>query len=482
MEVSVSGNALKTFARSINCLAKIGNELAIQASSSQLAFYTLNSSRSAYQSISFKPDFFDVYTVTGSQVQFSILLKAVCAVLRIPISSIDHLRVHLLDPDAAKVKWTLECFSGMRKTYWINCNVDPDIQHLSLDKGRFSSNFVARPRDLNRLLSNFQSSLHEITIIATEPSSLPSDAASEIGGKAVELRSYIDPTNDSGSSLHTQLWIDPVEEFLQYAHSGNPVDVTFGVKELKHLFDLLISGISFVLRSLRSGYSFVFGEGWGVSILPIPEKWPPLLVNRPILMTPKFGLDDDGSTSNFDAKLVLATMLTSQLHDGNRTAPPASDGTSHGQSNCGTGAGAKQERARVHASAHPSEHTKIWSDLSVSAAKTGTGTGSGSSSRQVQQETNANMNEQRELQKFNAMQISKATQMENNVPGDPNTFRPMETDQVVERGGISQKGDGFSQHQSQHHPSNWVDADDDDDEEEEDELCVQSTPPYYEEQ
>lgn len=51
-----------------------------------------------------------------------------------------------------------------------------------------------RPRDLNRLLANFQSSLQEITIIATEPNSLPSDVASEIGGKAVELRSYIDPT------------------------------------------------------------------------------------------------------------------------------------------------------------------------------------------------------------------------------------------------------------------------------------------------
>lgn len=51
-----------------------------------------------------------------------------------------------------------------------------------------------RPRDLTRLLGNFQSSLQEITIIATERNSLPSDAANEIGGKAVELRSYIDPT------------------------------------------------------------------------------------------------------------------------------------------------------------------------------------------------------------------------------------------------------------------------------------------------
>lgn len=49
---------------------------------------------------------------------------------------------------------------------------------------------------------------------------------------------------DSGSSLHTQLWIDPVEEFLQYAHAGNPVDVTFGVKELKVcLYQLVMPSI-----------------------------------------------------------------------------------------------------------------------------------------------------------------------------------------------------------------------------------------------
>lgn len=81
----------------------------------------------------------------------------------------------------------------MRKTYWITCNVEPDIQHLSLDRQKFPSNFVVRPRDLNRLLANFQSSLQEITIIATEPSALPLHGANEIGGKAVELRSYMDP-------------------------------------------------------------------------------------------------------------------------------------------------------------------------------------------------------------------------------------------------------------------------------------------------
>lgn len=82
----------------------------------------------------------------------------------------------------------------MKKAYWISCNVEPDIQHLSLDRRKFPSSFVVRPRDFNRLLSNFQSSLQEITIIATEPVPTPSASGTMIGGKAVELRSYIDPT------------------------------------------------------------------------------------------------------------------------------------------------------------------------------------------------------------------------------------------------------------------------------------------------
>lgn len=85
----------------------------------------------------------------------------------------------------------------MKKAYWITCNVEPDIQHLSLDRSKLPSNFVVRPRDLSRLLGNFQTNLQEITIIATEPTALPPDAANEIGGKAVEFRSYIDPTKGS---------------------------------------------------------------------------------------------------------------------------------------------------------------------------------------------------------------------------------------------------------------------------------------------
>ncbi|KAL7145486.1 hypothetical protein ABFS83_07G087600 [Erythranthe nasuta] len=234
--------------------------------SSLLSLHTLNSSRSIHN---IQARFFDVYSVSGALVQCSVLLKAICSVLRTPIASIDHLNVVLPD----------EC---MRKSYWITCNVEPDIQHLSLDRRKLPSSFVVRPRDLNRLLSNFQSTLQEITIIATQLPALPSrDAADEIGGKAVELRSYLDPTKENDSSLHTQLWIDPTEKFVQYTHSGDPVDVTFGVKELKAFL--------------------AYCEGCEVDVHLYLDK-----AGEPILMAPKFGLDDDGgSTSNFDASLVL---------------------------------------------------------------------------------------------------------------------------------------------------------------------------------
>ncbi|CAL5400555.1 unnamed protein product [Camellia sinensis] len=444
MEFSLSGNALKTFARCITCLARIGNELAIQASPSQLACHTLNSSRSAYQSIAFKPDFFDVYTISGTQVQCSVLLKAICSVLRTPLTSIDHLSVVLPNPDASKLQWTLDCYNGMRKAYWITCNVEPDIQQLSLDRRKLPSSFVVRPRDLSRLLGNFQSTLQEITIIATEPTSLPSDAASEIGGKAVELRSYLDPTKENDSSLHTQLWIDPTEEFVQYTHTGDPVDITFGVKELKAFLS--------------------FCEGCEVDIHLYFEK-----AGEPILMAPKFGLDD-GSTSNFDATLVLATMLISQLHEGNPSERPSAADTAHGQAEHGTGSQA-QERTRGNVSDQPSDHTRIWSELSGSGAKSYNG---------VEGDRNPNIDKERDIQRISKMHISRAGSAVGNVAGVPNSScHPMETDRAQDP---RERAENVSNGLSQHHPSNWVDADDDEDEgDDEAELCVQSTPPYHEE-
>nr|XP_010938419.1 cell cycle checkpoint control protein RAD9A [Elaeis guineensis] len=432
MELALSGNALRSFNRSITCLARVGTELVLQASPSKLELHTLNSSRTAYETISFKPDFFDVYSLSSSSIiQCSVLLKSVCSILRTPVASIDRLSALLPSPDSPKLQWSLHCLNGVRKMYWISCNVEPEIQQLSLDRWRFPSNLVVRPRDLARLLANFQSSLQEITVIATEPLCVLPDDGGDIGGKAVELRSYIDPTKDnSDSALHTQLWIDPAEEFLQYTHVGDPVDVTFGVKELKAFLS--------------------FCEGCEVDIHLFFDK-----AGEPILMAPRFGFDD-GSNSDFDATLVLATMLVSQLHEVNTADHPS------------VAQGPQSQRAKAaNASTveHPSDHTKIWSDLSGSAARSSEST----RERQAQMERNPSFSMQNGIQRTNAMNVSPPAQQ--NAP----IQQPMETDHANEP---QDRAAANVNSYSQHHLSNWVGAGDNEEEEDEDEMYVQSTPHY----
>lgn len=138
-------------------------------------------------------------------------------------------------------------------------------------------------------------------------------------------------------------------------------------------------------------------------------------------MAPKFGLDD-GSSSNFDTTLVLASMLASQLRSGTSTEPQQAEATSHGQADQGPGA----QKGSI--SEHPSDQTRIWSELSgnwvlflhlVAMRKfymltmnlwvsTGSAARSNNASedRQVRREANQYATSQREIQRIGAMHIS----------------------------------------------------------------------------
>ena len=67
-------------------------------------------------------------------------------------------------------------------------------------------------------------------------------------------------------------------------------------------------------------------------------------------MAPRFGLDDS-STSNFDATLVLATMLASQ------------QGAAEVHIQDENGMGSEAQHQRTNVPEHSSDHTRMWSDL-----------------------------------------------------------------------------------------------------------------------
>jgi hypothetical protein len=61
------------FTKALTCLTKIGDEVDISATTTQLKMSTVNASRSAFGVFTFQPSFFDKYELSGSTDSSNIL-------------------------------------------------------------------------------------------------------------------------------------------------------------------------------------------------------------------------------------------------------------------------------------------------------------------------------------------------------------------------------------------------------------------------
>ncbi|GJP46544.1 hypothetical protein CLOM_g5816 [Closterium sp. NIES-68] len=229
------------------------------------------------------------------------------------------------------IRWIIDCQNGMRKTYTIACVNDREVLSASIDPSTYPSSLVARPKPLLQLLNHFQPTLSEITIIAADPDDVTASGTGTGGGamgrgggseaKAVEMRSYVEPTHAASSAdgrpqaspeaaMHTQLWVDPGEHFEAYCHSGDAVDVTFSVREVKAFVQFCESAAADVVMLFhRAGAPLML-----MPRFPNPHATP---ARNPRHAHPPLA-------SDFDARLVIATMLESQL-----PTPPPSDPSVH---------------------------------------------------------------------------------------------------------------------------------------------------------
>ncbi|KAG7580794.1 Papain-like cysteine peptidase superfamily [Arabidopsis suecica] len=245
---------------------------------------------------------FGDYAVSGNGTRFRTertIGETARSVLRNPLGSVDHMSLQLPElVDASKMKWTLECYSGTKKRYWFTYKVKPDIQNLLLDRTKFPSSLIVQPPNFYKLLETFQSS----------------DAASKRGTRAVGFRSYVDPTKGG---------------FLQYNQTGDHVELIFSVEELKAFL--------------------AFCKACGADLHLFLEK-----AGEPILMAQNLYMDD-GSSSNFDVMLVLATKLVSQLQDAVKSIGACTAEEVRSQF---------QERSRQSSFENPSLLRRVWSQVS----------------------------------------------------------------------------------------------------------------------
>mmetsp|Transcript_1741 Transcript_1741/g.5033 ORF Transcript_1741/g.5033 Transcript_1741/m.5033 type:complete len:554 (-) Transcript_1741:202-1863(-) len=278
---SLAGIQLRNFRNGLQGLGKIGAELLIEALPDQIVLRTINSSRSACMSATYAFDFFEDYQLQlpldsqGEQqhsLQSAVLMKQMAAIFR--TQRVNRMSFVLT---AEVLSSVVDCENGLRKTYRVPCT-DTEVVGAAVDRDSLAIRVIADADELNRLLSSFQATLSEMSIIAQPETG---------GGRDVRLVSYVDPAKGhSDKQLHTELDLSS-DLFLDFANrGGTPSDATFNVRDLKAMVALCEAMHAHVAISFDS-------PGQPLVVAPHPTG-------------------NDGQENFFQAELVLATLMESQ--------------------------------------------------------------------------------------------------------------------------------------------------------------------------
>ncbi|KAJ3415258.1 cAMP-specific 3',5'-cyclic phosphodiesterase 4D [Chytridiales sp. JEL 0842] len=213
----------QAFARLLQSLHKIGDDLYIEARENKLVLSTVNASRSAFAIFTVWPTFFDSYKLTSNQtVSCKVLLKTITNIFKqkTNIDSIERCKIFFQDgPNGDRLVIQLYCKFGVKKTHKLHFESCEAI-HAVYSKQNSDHKLIVSPKVIHEWLGYFSQKLEEVTI--------------RCGKDWVRVKSFSEPANESDIlklGLQTEITIDP-EDFdvfdVQYES-----DVTFSLKDFK---------------------------------------------------------------------------------------------------------------------------------------------------------------------------------------------------------------------------------------------------------
>ncbi|KAI9142555.1 Rad9-domain-containing protein [Paraphysoderma sedebokerense] len=235
MEAVLPGSALKTFAKFLQCLLKIGDELFVEARPHKLQFSTVNSSKSAFAVFQFAPKFFDFYEVTDKIaedisieeepcVQCKLLLKPVYNIFKLKSNVAKNVEKCIFkiekNSEESRLSIELKCLFGITKIHKLNFSPCTNL-HAIYSKHQCPHRLIASPQILSDWLSHFHNKLEEMTV--------------SFANDIVRMRSFVERVEGIGKALtmdmQTEINIDPME-FDMYEIQF-PSNLTFSMKEFK---------------------------------------------------------------------------------------------------------------------------------------------------------------------------------------------------------------------------------------------------------
>ncbi len=190
----------------------------------------------------------------------------------------------------------LDCENGLQKKFELNL-IDADPLNLDFNADMLPVRITAEANEMGRLLSSFNNTLDDVTVLASpEGGDAPAGAPHQpggggdatLGGKMCHITSFYDPAKvvPGDPVLHTAVHINVQQHFVHYENScGAPVDVTFNLKDFRVILNFC--------AAVRSTIQMLFsGAGEPIAVVPaLPGH--------------------DRRHTEFSAEFVLATHLTS---------------------------------------------------------------------------------------------------------------------------------------------------------------------------
>lgn len=278
MECVIPARYLKLFAKSVSCMAKVGDELFIEATETKLILRTINASRSAFLAFSLNRTFFDTYTLEDNiDRKYQVKLKPCQAVFK-QYTNMEKCTMRL-DEGEQRLVFEILCKHSIQKVYKLTLE-DCEAVQAVYSKNEDLNKITSLPKKLIESTNNFHAQLDEISMLASK--------------EQFKLKSYIDDAKAASKVLQTELAVD-ASDFEEYVIHNDAV-VTFSLKDFKSVLG--------------------FCDASGQPVTVYFER-----AGRPICLSVKyFGV--------FESDFVLATMLETSHSSGNSSNTTSSSQTS----------------------------------------------------------------------------------------------------------------------------------------------------------
>ncbi|KAJ1966087.1 hypothetical protein IWQ62_002510 [Dispira parvispora] len=247
MEATLPASALRPWGKLMQCLAKIGEQVTLEATPSKLHLSTVNASSSAFVLCCFSRPYFESFTFTPDAASLTpeatrcrVLTKSLVSVFRSKQNgdkTVETCKLTLegtaaeQDPVLAPCRLSVRmgCKHGVAKHYRIF--YEPcEALYAVYSKDQCPNRWLVSPKLMGEWISHFNTKLDEITIICS-PESVVIQSFAEGGFAAIaEGTSARDAIKQS---LQTQLQVD-VEDFDVY-EVRHHAELTFNFKEFRAL-------------------------------------------------------------------------------------------------------------------------------------------------------------------------------------------------------------------------------------------------------